>query len=69
MIKTEDIEEEYMLTPLGVLWMSLGSEEIAQLACSALARHMRHCGRFIYVDDEGLHFEGEIEDGDELRSK
>ena len=44
--------------------MSLGSEELATLACSALGRHMRHCKRFMHVDDEGLHFESELEDDD-----
>ena len=63
-VKPEDIDEEYMITPKGVLMMCLGSEEIAQLACSALARHMRQCARFIYVDDEGLHFESTLDDDD-----
>ena len=63
-VNPEDIEEEYTITPLGVLWINLGSEDLARLACNALARHTRNCERFIYVDDEGLHFESELGEDD-----
>lgn len=57
-------EDTYVLRPYGLLFMKLGSEELAQKACDALELHMRRFKRAIEVEDDGLHFSDGLDEED-----
>lgn len=55
-------EDVYQLRPYGMLLLKLGSSDLAQQACDALAAYMTNHKLAIEADERGLHFTPGIDD-------
>lgn len=62
----DEDENEFVLRPYGLLLVKLRNEAMAQLACDALAEHMRKHKQAIHVEDDGLRFSDGLDDEDHV---